>query len=164
VLRHRRRSDTHLCGARCSDTDLCHGAQTPTSAALTRKEIGVRKEIGPGRPGGLLPPFAPTDPGLPNQGGRLVTSGHSASLGSIRGHRVNTGGGPMPSACFPPTVPRRGTPFPPRGPGGAVPPTHRYYGVLRLPAAHLAALRFRGGCPSTTQPLAQGERHLPGDC
>src|SRR3954453_10214495 len=42
----------------------------------------------------------------------------------------------------PTSGPQRGTPFAPRGPGGPVPPPRRYYGVLRLLAVLLAALRF----------------------
>jgi hypothetical protein len=49
--------------------------------------------------------------------------------------------GSMPSVCSRTTVPRRGVPFPPRGPGGPVPPLPRSYGTLRLPAVPLAALR-----------------------
>src|SRR4051794_25220066 len=48
----------------------------------------------------------------------------------------------MPSLWFRPPIPRCGTPFAPRGPGGPVPPLHGYYEVLRLPVARLAALRF----------------------
>jgi hypothetical protein len=42
---------------------------------------------------------------------------------------------------FPASGPQRGSPFAPRGLGGPIPPLLRYYEALRLPAAHLAALR-----------------------
>ena len=47
----------------------------------------------------------------------------------------------MYSACFTPTVPSCGIPFPSPGPLGRVPRLPRYYGMLRFPAAHPAALR-----------------------
>src|SRR5438874_13362760 len=48
----------------------------------------------------------------------------------------------MPSVSSRTADRRRGIPFSPWGPGGPVPPPPRYYEMLRLPAAHLAALRF----------------------
>ena len=47
----------------------------------------------------------------------------------------------MYSACFTPTVPSCGIPFPSPGPLGRVPRLPRYYGMLRFPAARPAALR-----------------------
>ena len=68
----------------------------------------------------------------------------------------------MPSVCVPTTVPQRGVPFSPQGPGGPVPLLQRYYETLRLPSARLAALRcLRWAIPSFRPlfiPPAQDER------
>ena len=47
-----------------------------------------------------------------------------------------------------------GTPFPPRGPLGWVPPPHRYYGVLRLLLSHPGRLRLSLDSPVPLSPSA----------
>ena len=54
---------------------------------------------------------------------------------------------------FPSPVPCSGLPFPPRGPFGPVPPLHRYFERLRLPAALPASLRFLRSAVTGVAPL-----------
>lgn len=54
---------------------------------------------------------------------------------------------------FPSSVPCSGLPFPPRGPFGPVPPLHRYFERLRLPAARPASLRFLRLAVTSVAPL-----------
>jgi hypothetical protein len=71
----------------------------------------------------------------------------------------------MSLPSFPLTVPCPGVPFAPRGPSAVVPPLHRYYGALRLPAAPLSLtracdLRFRLTTEQTGSPKFLGDpRH-----
>ena len=55
--------------------------------------------------------------------------------------------------------PRRGVPFAPQGPGGPVPPLHRYYETLRLPSVPLAALRCLRLAIPPSRPVCS---HRPG--
>ena len=108
----------------------------PVSGSLSLDIRGV----GPGR----LGDYSPRLPQIP-------TCGSPASGSSRRGfavpHTIRRPCGDTALrfnalAVGPVRSPRRGTPLAPRGPGGPVPPLLSYYGVLRLPAIHLAALRF----------------------
>jgi hypothetical protein len=97
-----------------------------------------RGRVGPGG----RPPRPPTGPDVPFE--EASGSSHCGiavphATGAFRRHTLVRFGvlgvGPTPR-------PQRGAPFAPRGPVGPVPPLRRYYGVLRLLAVHLAALRF----------------------
>ena len=80
---------------------------------------------------------------------RIRTGGFPASGSSCCGPALNRFRRPHGDtlmrfdalAWFQTSSPQRGVPFSPRGPRGPVPPLQQYYGTLRLPTAHLAALR-----------------------
>jgi hypothetical protein len=92
-----------------------------------------------GSPRGIAPPGLPQIQtcGFPASG----SSCRSSSLCCIRCSSVDTIRGTRPSACSRTSNLRHGVPFSPRGSGGPVPPVQRYYGTLRLPTVHFAALR-----------------------
>ncbi len=89
---------------------------------------------------GGRPPRPPTEPDVPVKGIRLVTLWRCPSHDPLPYGDTPVRHGVL--GVVPASGPQRGAPFAPRGPVGPVPPLQRYYGVLRLLAVHLAALRF----------------------
>ena len=88
---------------------------------------------------GGRPPRSPTDPGVHVKCTRLVTLWRCPSHDPLA--CGDTLGGSMPSAWFRRLVHNAAPPSLHRV-RRAVPPLQNYYGVLRLLAVHLAALRF----------------------
>src|SRR5271157_1743617 len=114
-----------------------------------------------------------THPGPPQIRARAINAHGSSfqpSRPAIRCCFVDTSTGSDAPAMFPANGQLKRRPLHSAGSFGRVPPPQRYYGTLRLPAAHLAALRFLrlaipvSGGQGVSHYGGQGEPPLRGGC